>query len=117
MLKLIQLEWQKNNLSGYFKGLAVCIVAIFAAVTLMALGSQSENEPMSYTDFMSLSDILVRVTYIIFSSVILSRLVIDEYKSDDASIVHLPVARKIIQAKLTLCLGSVFQYYHNDVHD
>ena len=109
MLKLIQLEWQKNNLSGYFKGLAVCIVAIFAAVTLMALGSQSENEPMSYTDFMSLSDILVRVTYIIFSSVILSRLVIDEYKSkDDASIVHLPVATKNHSSQINDCVWVLF---------
>lgn len=107
MLKLIQLEWQKNNLSGYFKGLAVCIVAIFSAVTLMALGSQSENEPMSYTDFMSLSDILVRVTYIIFSSVILSRLVIDEYKSSMIQVLFTyPLQRKkIMQAKLSIVFG------------
>lgn len=45
MLKLIRLEWQKNNLSGYFKGLAICIAAIFAAVTLMALGSKGKTNP------------------------------------------------------------------------
>ncbi|WP_127591354.1 ABC transporter permease [Paenibacillus lautus] len=110
MLKLIQLEWQKNNLSGYFKGLAVCIVVIFSAVTLMAFGSQSENEPMSYTDFMSLSDILVRITYIIFSSVILSPLVIDEYKSSMIQVLFTyPLQRKkIIQAKLSIVFGFCF---------
>lgn len=110
MLKLIQLEWQKSNITRYFRGLAVCIVAIFAAVALMALGSQSENEPMNYADFMSLSDILVRITYIIFSSVILSRLVIDEYKSSMIQVLFTyPLQRKkIIQAKLTIVFGFCF---------
>ncbi|MBU5344331.1 ABC transporter permease [Paenibacillus lautus] len=110
MLKLIQLEWQKSNISRYFRGLAVCIVVIFAAVALMALGSQSENEPMNYADFMSLSDILVRITYIIFSSVILSRLVIDEYKSSMIQVLFTyPLQRKkIIQAKLTIVFGFCF---------
>lgn len=110
MLKLIQLEWQKSNISRYFRGLAVCIVVIFAAVALMALGSQSENEPMNYADFMSLSDILVRITYIIFSSVILSRLVIDEYKSSMIQVLFTyPLQRKkIIQAKLRIVFGFCF---------
>ncbi|MCI1774189.1 MAG: ABC transporter permease [Paenibacillus lautus] len=110
MLKLIRLEWQKNNLSGYFKGLAICIAAIFAAVTLMALGSKGENEPMSYADFVSLSGILIRITYIIFSSVILSRLVIDEYKSNMIQVLFTyPLQRKkIIQAKLSIVFGFCF---------
>ncbi|MBX4147170.1 ABC transporter permease [Paenibacillus lautus] len=107
MLKLIQLEWQKSNITRYFRGLAVCIVVIFAAVTLMALGSQSENEPMDYADFMSLSDILIRITYIIFSSVIMSRLVIEEYKSSMIQVLFTyPLQRKkIMQAKLSIVFG------------
>lgn len=107
MLKLIQLEWQKSNITRYFRGLAVCIVVIFAAVTLMALGSQSENEPMNYADFMSLSDILIRITYIIFSSVIMSRLVIEEYKSSMIQVLFTyPLQRKkIMKAKLSIVFG------------
>lgn len=107
MLKLIRLEWQKSNITRYFRGLAVCIVAIFAAVALMALGSQSENEPMNYSEFMSLSDILIRITYIIFSSVILSRLVIEEYKSNMIQVLFTyPLQRKkIMQAKLSIVFG------------
>lgn len=110
MLKLIQLEWQKNNLSGYFKGLAICVAAIFAAVTLMALGSKGEHEPMSYADFISLSGVLIRITYIIFSSVILSRLVIDEYKSSMIQVLFTyPLQRKkLFKPSYRLCLGSVF---------
>lgn len=112
MLKLIQLEWQKSNISGYFKALAICIVAIFTAVALMALGSRGESEPMfqDYTAFMSLTDILIRITYIIFSSVILSRLVIDEYKSNMIQVLFTyPLQRKkIIQAKLSIVFGFCF---------
>lgn len=109
MLKLIQLEWQKSNISRYFRGLAVCIVAIFAAVALMALGSRGESEPMfqNYTEFMSLTNILMRITYIIFASVILSRLVIEEYKSNMIQVLFTyPLQRKkIIQAKLSIVFG------------
>lgn len=97
MLKLIKLEWQKSNITGYFKGLAVCIIAIFAAVSLMALGSRGESEPMfeNYAAFMSLADILTRITYIIFASVILSRLVIEEYKSNMIQVLFTyPLQRK-----------------------
>lgn len=109
MLKLIKLEWQKSNITGYFKGLAVCIIAIFAAVSLMALGSRRESEPMfeNYAAFMSLADILTRITYIIFASVILSRLVIEEYKSNMIQVLFTyPLQRKkIMQAKLSIVFG------------
>lgn len=112
MLKLIQLEWQKSNISSYFKGLAICIVAIFSAVALMALGSRGETEPMfqDYTEFMSLTNIMIRITYIIFSSVILSRLIIDEYKSNMIQVLFTyPLQRKkIIQAKLSIVFGFCF---------
>ncbi|MFP4978031.1 ABC transporter permease [Paenibacillus sp. CN-4] len=104
MLKLIQLEWQKNNLSHYFKGVVICIAAIYAAVVLMTLGTRSENEPMNYADFISLADILIRITFIIFSSVILSRLVIEEYKSNMIQVLftYPQQRKKIMQAKLLI---------------
>ncbi|QDQ00948.1 ABC transporter permease [Lysinibacillus fusiformis] len=112
MLKLLRLEWKKNCLSSYFKGLAMCTIGIFAAVALMALGSKSEAEPMfpDYTEFMSLTNILIRIVFIIFSSVILSRLVIDEYKGNTIqTLFTYPVKRKkIIQAKLTIVFGFCF---------
>lgn len=112
MLKLIQIEWQKSNITGYFKGLAICIVAIFSAVALMAMGSRVEPEPMfpNYTAFMSLVDILARITYIIFSSIMLSRLIIDEYKSNMIQVLFTyPLQRKkMMQAKLFIVFGFCF---------
>ncbi|WP_339274596.1 ABC transporter permease [Paenibacillus sp. FSL W8-0426] len=104
MLKLIQLEWQKNNLSHDLKGVVICMVAIYAAVVLMTLGTQGESEPMDYAEFMSLTDILIRITFIIFASVILSRLVIEEYKSKMIQVLftYPQQRKKIMQAKLLI---------------
>ncbi|TQR20511.1 ABC transporter permease [Psychrobacillus vulpis] len=112
MLKIIKLEWKKNRLTSYFKGLAICIVGIFVAVALMSLGSQKGNDPMfpNYEEFMSLTNILIRIVFIIFSSVILSRIVIDEYKSNTIQVLFTyPLQRKkIIQSKLSIVFGFCF---------
>jgi len=107
LLKLLRLEWKKNCIAGYFKGLISCIVGILAAVVLMALGSGDEQVFRDYTDFMSLTNILIRIVFIIFSSVILSRLVIDEYKNKTVQLLFTyPLKRKkIILAKLSLVFG------------
>ncbi|MGE7690911.1 ABC transporter permease [Lysinibacillus sp. NPDC097214] len=110
MLKLLRLEWKKNRISSYFNGLIICIVGIFAAVALMAMGSGDEKMFQDYTDFMSLTNILIRIVFIIFSSVILSRLVIDEYKNKTVQLLFTyPLKRKkIIFAKLSLAFGFCF---------
>jgi len=112
MFKLIRLEWKKNKLSRYFKGIIVCIAAIFAAVVLMGWGSRGEAEPMiaDYSEFMSLTNILIRIVFIIFSAVILSRLVIEEYKSNTIQLLFTyPLQRKkIMMSKLSIVFGFCF---------
>lgn len=110
LLKLVRLEWKKNSMSSYFKGLIICIIGIFAAVALMAVGSADEKMFQDYTDFMSLTNILIRIVFIIFSSVILSRLVIDEYKNKTVQLLFTyPLKRKkMILAKLSLVFGFCF---------
>ncbi len=110
LLKLLRLEWKKNHITSYFKGLVICIVGIFVAVALMAVGSGDERMFQDYTDFMSLTNILIRIVFIIFASVILSRLVIDEYKNKTVQLLFTyPLKRKkIIFAKLSLVFGFCF---------
>ncbi|MGE7928704.1 ABC transporter permease [Lysinibacillus xylanilyticus] len=110
MLKLLRLEWKKNSMSNYFKSLIICIIGIFAAVALMAVGSGDEKMFLDYTDFMSLTNILIRIVFIIFASVILSRLVIEEYKNKTVQLLFTyPLKRKkIIFAKLSLVFGYCF---------
>ncbi|MGG4265504.1 ABC transporter permease [Peribacillus simplex] len=112
MLKLMKLEWRKNHLSSYFKGVVICIVAIFAAVALMAWGSKVEDDLMftDYIEFMSLANIFIRIVFIIFSSVILSRLVIDEYRNKTIQLLFsYPLKRKkLMQAKLSIVFAFCF---------
>ncbi|WP_369902366.1 ABC transporter permease [Bacillus manliponensis] len=112
MLKLMKLEWKKHHLSRYLKGVAICIISIFTVVGLMAWGSQGESERMfpDYDGFMSLTNIFIRITFIIFSAVMLSRLVIDEYKSKTMQLLFsYPLSRKtVMQAKLSIVFVFCF---------
>ncbi|MFJ8352153.1 ABC transporter permease [Bacillus paramycoides] len=112
MFRLVKLEWKKHHLSSYFKGVAICIIAIFAAVSLMAWGSKVEDDLMfsTYMEYMSLANIFIRTTFIIFSSVILSRLVIDEYKNKTMQLLFMyPLQRKMVmRAKLAIVFSFCF---------
>ncbi|WP_242240965.1 ABC transporter permease [Bacillus cereus group sp. BfR-BA-01309] len=112
MFKLMKLEWKKHRLSSYFKSVAICIIAIFAAVSLMALGMKAEGDVLfsDFTQNMALANIFIRITFIIFSSVILSRLVIDEYKNKTIQLSFMyPLQRKMLmRAKLTIVFCFCF---------
>lgn len=112
MLKLMKLEYQKHHLSQYFKMIAIWILVIFGLVALMGWGSRKEIEPMfpTYTDFMTLTNIFIRIVFITFSAVLLSRLVIDEYKNKTIHLLFTyPLQRKkLMQAKLLIVLIFCF---------
>ncbi|MEG0450409.1 MAG: ABC transporter permease [Lysinibacillus sp.] len=106
MLKLMKLEWKKHQLASYFKVVAICIVAIFSAVGLMVWGSKADSDLMftDYSGYMTLTNIFIRITFTILSAVILSRLVIDEYKNKTIQLLFTyPLQRKrLMQAKLLI---------------
>jgi ABC-type transport system involved in multi-copper enzyme maturation permease subunit len=108
----MKLEWKKHRLSSYFKSVAICIIAIFAVVSLMAVGMKAEEDVLfsDFTQNMALVNIFIRVTFIIFSSVILSRLVIDEYKNKTIQLSFMyPLQRKMLMsAKLTIVFCFCF---------
>jgi len=112
MLKLMGLEWSKNHLSSYFKIILICIVGIFGATVLMGWGSRTEGEFMfvNYADYMALTNILIRIVFMIFAAVILSRLVIDEYRSNTIQLLFTyPLQRKkIMFSKLAIVFGFCF---------
>ncbi|UYX51317.1 ABC transporter permease [Bacillus thuringiensis] len=112
MLRLMKLEWKKHKLSNYFKSVAICIIAIFAAVSLMGLGAKDEVDAAltDFTKYMTLANIFIRMTFLIFSSIILSRLVIDEYKNKTIQLLFMyPLQRKMLmRAKLAIVFGFCF---------
>ncbi|HDR6308767.1 TPA: ABC transporter permease [Bacillus cereus] len=112
MYKLMKLEWKKHKLSSYFKGVAICIIAIFAVVSLMGWGMKAEEEVAltDFTKYMTFANIFIRITFLIFSAVILSRLVIDEYKNKTMQLLFMyPLQRKLLmRAKLTIVFSFCF---------
>lgn len=117
MLKLMKLEFTKHHLSQYIKGALIWTFIIFISVALMAWGSRNEVEPMfpDYPAFMSLANIFIKVVFITFSAVVLSRLVIDEYKNKTILLLFAyPLQRKKIDSsKIVNCTFILFsEYYH-----
>ncbi|MFK4368116.1 ABC-type transport system involved in multi-copper enzyme maturation permease subunit [Bacillus sp. RC55] len=112
MFKLMKLEWKKHQLSSYFTSVAICIIAIFTVVNLMALGAKDEVDGLfsDFTQQMVLINTVIRITFIIFSSVILSRLIIDEYKNKTIQLLFMyPLQRKMLmRAKLTIVFCFCF---------
>lgn len=112
MLNIMKLEYKKHHLSQYINGTAIWTLIIFTLVALMGWGSRNEIEPMfpDYAAFMSLANILIKIVFITFSAVILSRLVIDEYKNKTILLLFTyPLQRKkLIQAKLFIVLIFCF---------
>lgn len=112
MFNLLKLEWKKNNLAGYGIKAGICMILIYVMVAGMALMANAQNEPMflDFTAFMSLANIFIRITFVVFSGIIISRLVIEEYKSKTIQLLFTyPIRRKkVIQAKLMIILGFCF---------
>lgn len=112
MFKLMKLEYKKHKLAGYIPGIVLCIIMIFAVVGLMGWGSRNEIESMfpDYQSFMSLADIFIRTVFLIFSGVILSRIVIEEYRTGTIQLLFTyPIKRKkLMKAKLIIVFAFCF---------
>ncbi|MFS0560023.1 ABC transporter permease [Terribacillus sp. 179-K 1B1 HS] len=112
MFKLMKLESKKHKLAGYLPAVMICIVLIFAVVGLMGWGSRNEVETMfpDYQAFMSLADIFIRTVFLIFAGVILSRIVIEEYRTGTIQLLFTyPIQRKkLMKAKLIIVFAFCF---------
>lgn len=111
MLQIIKLEWNKNQMTRYFKTFVICILSIYGFVTLISLDS---GEMGSFQEYMSLITIISNITFITFGSVLLSRLIISEFRTKTMQVLFTyPIQRKkLLLAKLilayTFTAGSLF---------
>lgn len=112
MFKLIKMEWDKNQIAGYGIKAVISMAIILVLSAGMALMSNAQDEPMFYNfaDFMSLANIFIRITFVVFSGILISRMVIEEYKSKTMQLLFTyPLQRKrIIQAKLMIVFSFCF---------
>lgn len=112
MLKLIKLEMKKTKMLGYVKGSLIANIVLIGILLIVIFGSKSEGE-LAFEDYnmaFALITTLVKGTFIVFASVLLAKLVIDEYKNDTITLLFLyPINRKkIIVAKLLIVLVFTF---------
>ncbi|KOS62261.1 ABC transporter permease [Lysinibacillus agricola] len=106
MLQLLKLEMKKFNLGWYVKGAIIANIIITAIVCIVIFIAQREGDiPIStYQDVYVLIGASVRATFIVFASVLIAKLIIEEYKNKTILILFsYPVSRKkIIASKLIL---------------
>ncbi len=104
MLKLIKLEMKKNKVRRYIKGVIIANLIILSLILFISYGMKNQNE-VGFSDiaeYITIIDSLVRSTFIIFSAVLLSEFIIEEYKNKTIMVLFMyPVNRKkILIAKL-----------------
>ena len=112
MLKLIKLEIKKFKLWNYWKAVSVCNISFIALLSMM-LFVEIDDEKMPFESFgmaASVIGAMVRTTFTIFASIIIVKLIIDEYKNKSIDVLFsYPIKRKkIISAKLTIVLVFTF---------
>ncbi|WP_438495157.1 ABC transporter permease [Paenibacillus sp. IHBB 3054] len=123
LLKLIQLEIRKNKLAGMLKGIAIANLAIFAFMLLLTYvdsegGGSGSGEFKTYAEMFSGLYVLVKATFVVFASVVLSKLVIDEYKNNTITLLFMyPISRKkLLGAKIIIVfLFTLISIFVSDV--
>ena len=112
VLKLIKLEIKKFKLAGYVKTIMFINLGIMIALCGIYFAEKSEGISTlgSYKESFEMIGILVRAAFIIFASVLISKLIIDEYRNNTISILFTyPINRKkIMLAKILLITGFTF---------
>lgn len=100
----MKLEWMKHQLSRYIIPLLICCIGIYGFVILMAFDSKHSGESLLFPDFMAIAYISSNIIFIVFGGVLLSRLIISEFKTKTMQAMFTyPIARKkIIRAKLSI---------------
>ncbi len=134
MRKLISLEIKKFKLFSSWKSVTIANLVMMALLCMVYFVEKSEgvNDYESYGTAFVMFGSIIRPTFIIFAAVLISRLIIDEYKSKSITLLFMyPIKRKkIMVAKLiivavftfsmvvlsNLLFGSVFylvdSYFH-----
>jgi len=106
MLNLIKIEWEKHQMNRYFINFLYCIIGIYGFIILIA--RDSIHDPISaigsFQEFTSIVTLIANITFMIFGSVLLSRLIIGEYRTKTMQVLFTyPINRKkLLMTKLIL---------------
>lgn len=106
MLYLIKLELKKNKIGWFIKGIILANFIILGLLCMIPEIEKIEGEETfkNFTDYFMISGGVVRGTLVVFAAVLISKVIIDEFKNRTTLIMFsYPVNRKkILGAKLIL---------------
>ncbi|MBX4271948.1 hypothetical protein [Clostridium estertheticum] len=104
MIKLIKIELENFNFKKYIKNAIIANIIILGILTLITYPIKDlKIDPLSnYTTVFTIIDSLVRATFMIFSSVLISDIVINKLKNKKMNI------KKTISAKIIIIIVFTF---------
>ncbi|WP_328002983.1 ABC transporter permease [Metabacillus fastidiosus] len=112
MFKLIKLEIRKNRLLNYWKGIAIANISFIAFLSMIYFVENNDGNIIfeNFEMAVSIVNTVVRAIFIIFTAVIITKLVIDEYKDKSIGLMFTyPIKRKKIMAsKLIIIVMFTF---------
>lgn len=112
MFKLIKLEIKKFKLQRYIRTAIIANLIILACVLFINHTSKIDSKIAikDYIEAFKLINTFVTITFVIFASVIISRLVIDEYRNKTITTLFMyPIdRRKLLVAKLSIVVVFTF---------
>lgn len=113
MMHLIKLELKKGRFTSYLWGSFLAYAGIAGVMILIYFGEGNDMMDTvfkGYEDMLTLIDTLVRATFIVYASVLISKLIINEFRDKTISLLFAyPVSRKkLIFAKLSMVFFWTF---------
>jgi ABC-type transport system involved in multi-copper enzyme maturation permease subunit len=110
--KLISLEIKKFKVFSNLKGVAIANLVIMGLLCLMYFSGKSEGVIVygNYEKVFAVFGSIISPTFIIFAAVLISKIIIDEYKSNTITLMFMyPISRKkIMVAKLIIVACFTF---------
>ncbi len=112
MFHLIKLEIKKNKLGWFVKGAILANILILGLLCMISVIEKSEGTEMmkDVTGIFTISGASVRGVFIVFAAVLISKIIIQEFKNRTIHIMFsYPINRKkILSAKLILIVCIIF---------
>ena len=112
MFKLIKLEFKKFKIMGNIKGVTIANLIILAFLVMGIFASKADNEMIfdTWNDTLLFTSMFVRITFSIYAGVLISKLIIGEYKNKTINILFTyPINRKkVMIAKLFIVTTFAF---------
>lgn len=106
MINLIKLEFDKYKLRKS-RSIIITHLILLGLLLIMLFSSNADEEYLTWDDFVILTDVLVRSTFIIYSSVIMAKLVVGEFEARTIyQLFSYPIARwKLMISKIIIVLA------------